>query len=176
MLFSISFNQSYKSSLSHNNREYTKGNPNIDPARSHQNIYFIQKDIRDVYQEVFQDAVNTYNKKQKRKDRKIANYYDKIRKSEKTHEQRELVVAIGEGKDDPMCREEKKEALQRYAEAFQERNPNLAVYNMVLHDDEANPHLHINYVPYFSSHRGLTKRVGMDRALQQQSVNGKGME
>ncbi|OOR62605.1 plasmid recombination protein, partial [Bacillus mycoides] len=66
--------------------------------------------------------------------------------------------------------------LQRYAEAFQERNPNLAVYNMVLHDDEANPHLHINYVPHFSSHRGLTKRVGMDRALQEQGVNGKGME
>ncbi|HHL0974547.1 TPA: plasmid recombination protein [Bacillus cereus] len=176
MLFSISFNQSYKSSLSHNNREYTKGNSNIDPTCSHQNIYFIQKDIRDVYQGVFQDAVNTYNKKQKRKDRKIVNYYNRIRKSEKTHEQRELVVAIGEGKDDPMYREEKKEALQRYAEAFQERNPNLAVYNMVLHDDEANPHLHINYVPHFASSRGLTKRVGMDRALQQQGVKGKGME
>lgn len=72
--------------------------------------------------------------------------------------------------------EREKEALQRYAEAFQGRNPNLAVYNMVLHDDEANPHLHINYVPHFASSRGLTKRVGMDRALQQQSVNGKGME
>ncbi|PES08818.1 mobilization protein [Bacillus anthracis] len=176
MLCSISFNQSHRSSMSHNNRAYTKGNPNIDPARSHQNIYFIQKDIREVYQEVFQEAVDTYNQKQKRKDRKITNYYDQIRKSEKTHEQRELVVAIGEGKDHPMYRPEKKEALQRYAEAFQERNSNLAVYNMVLHDDEANPHLHINYVPHFASSRGLTKRVGMDRALQQQGVEGKGME
>ncbi|MES5943909.1 mobilization protein, partial [Bacillus cereus group sp. MG4] len=51
-----------------------------------------------------------------------------------------------------------------------------AVYNMVLHDDEANPHLHINYVPHFASSRGLTKRVGMDRALQEQGVEGKGME
>ncbi|EJR91892.1 hypothetical protein, partial [Bacillus mycoides] len=48
------------------------------------------------------------------------------------------------------------------------------VYNMVLHDDEANPHLHINYVPHFESSRGLTRRVGMDRALQQQGVQGTG--
>ncbi|UIJ70214.1 plasmid recombination protein (plasmid) [Bacillus cereus] len=176
MLRSISFNQSYKSSISHNNRENTHGNSGIDPSRLEENIYFVQKDIRSVYKEVFQEAVDTYNEKQKRNDRKIQDYYGKIKKSEKVHEQRELVVAIGEGKEDPMCREEKKEALRGYAEVFQERNPNLAVYNMVLHDDEANPHLHINYVPHFSSSRGLTKRVGMDRALQQQGVEGKGME
>ncbi|MGH1020367.1 plasmid recombination protein [Bacillus mycoides] len=176
MLFSISFNQSHQSSLSHNNRENIHGNPGIDPSRLEENIYFVQKDIRSVYKDVFQEAVDKYNEKQKRNDRKIQDYYDKIHKNEKTHEQRELVVAVGEGKDDPKYREAKKEALKQYAEAFQERNPNLAVYNMVLHDDEANPHLHINYVPNFESSRGLTRRVGMDRALQQQGVQGKGTE
>ncbi|MGR3779539.1 plasmid recombination protein [Bacillus paramycoides] len=176
MLFSISFNQSHQSSLSHNNRENIHGNPGIDPSRLDENISFVQKDIRSVYKDVFQEAVDKYNEKQKRNDRKIQDYYDKIHKNEKTHEQRELVVALGEGKDDPKYREAKKEALKQYAEAFQGRNPNLAVYNMVLHDDEANPHLHINYVPNFESSRGLTRRVGMDRALQQQGVQGKGME
>ncbi|CAH2466005.1 plasmid recombination protein [Bacillus sp. S4] len=176
MLFSISFNQSHQSSLSHNNRENIYGNPGIDPSRLDENIYFVQKDIRIVYKDVFQEAVDKYNEKQKRNDRKIQDYYDKIHKNEKTHEQRELVVAVGEGKDDPKYREAKKEALKQYAEAFQGRNPNLAVYNMVLHDDEANPHLHINYVPHFESSRGLTRRVGMDRALQQQGVQGKGTE
>lgn len=174
MLFSISFNQSHQSSLSHNNRENIYGNPGIDPSRLDENIYLIQKDIRSVYKDVFQEAVDKYNEKQKRNDRKIQDYYDKIHKNEKTHEQRELVVAVGEGKDDPKYREAKKEALKQYAEAFQGRNPNLAVYNMVLHDDEANPHLHINYVPNFESSRGLTRRVGMDRALQQQGVEGTG--
>ncbi|MDZ5609912.1 plasmid recombination protein [Bacillus pseudomycoides] len=174
MLFSISFNQSHQSSLSHNNRENIYGNPGIDPSRLDENIYFVQKDIRSVYEDVFQEAVDKYNEKQKRNDRKIKDYYDKIRKDTKTHEQRELVVAIGEGKDDPKYRKAKKEALKQYAEAFQGRNPNLAVYNMVLHDDEANPHLHINYVPNFESSRGLTRRVGMDRALQQQGVQGTG--
>ncbi|WJE32384.1 plasmid recombination protein (plasmid) [Bacillus mycoides] len=176
MLFSISFNQSHQSSLSHNNRENIYGNPGIDPSRLDENIYFVQKDIRSVYKDVFQEAVDKYNEKQKRNDRKIQDYYDKINKNEKTHEQRELVVAVGEGKDDPKYREAKKEALKQYAEAFQGRNPNLAVYNMVLHDDEANPHLHINYVPNFESSRGLTRRVGMDRALQQQGIQGKGTE
>ncbi|PEP86880.1 hypothetical protein COE95_09800 [Bacillus toyonensis] len=176
MLFSISFNQSHQSSLSHNNRENIYGNPGIDPSRLDENIYFVQEDIRSVYKDVFQEAVDKYNEKQKRNDRKIQDYYDKIHKNEKTHEQRELVVAVGEGKDDPKYREAKKEALKQYAEAFQGRNPNLAVYNMVLHDDEANPHLHINYVPHFESSRGLTRRVGMDRALQQQGVQGKGTE
>lgn len=176
MLFSISFNQSHQSSLSHNNRENIYGNPGIDPSRLDENIYFVQKDIRSVYKDVFQEAVDKYNEKQKRNDRKIQDYYDKIHKNDKTHEQRELVVAVGEGKDDPKYREAKKEALKQYAEAFQGRNPNLAVYNMVLHDDEANPHLHINYVPNFESSRGLTRRVGMDRALQQQGVQGKGTE
>ncbi|HDR7380581.1 TPA: plasmid recombination protein [Bacillus toyonensis] len=176
MLFSISFNQSHQSSLSHNNRENIYGNPGIDPSRLDENIYFVQKNIRSVYKEVFQEAVDKYNEKQKRNDRKIQDYYDKIHKNEKTHEQRELVVAVGEGKDDPKYRGAKKEVLKQYAEAFQERNPNLAVYNMVLHDDEANPHLHINYVPNFESSRGLTRRVGMDRALQQQGVKGKGTE
>ncbi|MDA2068492.1 plasmid recombination protein [Bacillus cereus] len=176
MLFSISFNQSHQSSLSHNNRENIHGNPGIDPSRLEENIYFVQKDIRSVYKDVFQEAVDKYNEKQKRNDRKIKDYYDKIKKDTKTHEQRELVVAIGEGKDDPKYRGVKKEALKQYAEAFQGRNPNLAVYNMVLHDDEANPHLHINYVPNFESSRGLTRRVGMDRALQQQGVQGKGTE
>lgn len=176
MLFSISFNQSHQSSLSHNNRENIYGNPGIDSSRLEENIYFVQKDIRSVYKDVFQEAVDKYNEKQKRNDRKIKDYYDKIKKDTKTHEQRELVVAVGEGKDDPKYREAKKEALKRYAEVFQRRNPNLAVYNMVLHDDEANPHLHINYVPNFESSRGLTRRVGMDRALQQQGVQGKGTE
>ncbi|OFD83298.1 MULTISPECIES: plasmid recombination protein [Bacillus cereus group] len=174
MLGSISFNQSHQSSLSHNNRENIHGNPGIDPSRSEENIYFVQKDIRSVYKDIFQKALDKYNEKQKRNDRKIDDYYDKIHKDDKTHEQRELVVAVGEGKDDPKYREAKKEALKQYAEAFQGRNPNLAVYNMVLHDDEANPHLHINYVPNFESSRGLTRRVGMDRALQQQGVEGTG--
>lgn len=60
MLGSISFNQSHQSSLSHNNRENIHGNPGIDSSRLEENIYFVQKDIRSVYKEVFQEAVDKY--------------------------------------------------------------------------------------------------------------------
>lgn len=176
MLASISFNQSHKSNLAHNNRTNVHGNPDIDQSRLNENIYFVQKNIQEVYKDVFSEAVEAYNAKQSRKDRRIENYYEKIRNDSKTHEQRELIVAIGEGKDGEEYRVMKKAALVQYAEEFQERNPNLAVYNMVLHDDEANPHLHINYVPHFENKRGLSKRVGMDKALQQQGIGGKGTE
>lgn len=167
---SISFNQSHKSNLAHNNRENVHGNPDIDQSRLEDNIYFVQKDIREVYREVFQEAVDAYNAKQSRQDRKINDYFSKIYHDKKTHEQRELIVAIGKGEDGEEFRSLKKSALIEYAKEFQERNPNLAVYNMVLHDDEANPHLHINYVPNFESKRGLTRRVGMDKALHQQGI------
>lgn len=176
MQFSISFNQSHKSNMSHNNREHNSGNLDIDQERSDFNIYFVKEDIREVYKELFEEAVESYNAKQSRSDRKIEDYYIKIHNDSKTHEQRELIVALGEGKDPDDFREGKREALIDYALEFEERNPNLKVYNMVLHDDEANPHLHINYVPHFESKRGLTKRVGMDKALQQQGIEGKGKE
>ena len=176
MMASISFNQSHKSNLAHNNRTNVHGNPDIDQSRLNENIYFVQKDIREIYKNVFGEAVEAYNAKQSRKDRRIEDYYEKISHDSKTHEQRELIVAIGEGKDGEVYRDMKKTALVEYAEEFQKRNPNLAVYNMVLHDDEANPHLHINYVPNFESKKGLSKRVGMDKALQQQGIEGKGTE
>jgi len=172
---SISFNQSHKSSISHNNRDHLSGNKDIDQERLHENIYYIQRPIQEVYAEVFNEAVESYNEKQKRSDRKIENYYEKIRKDEKTHEQRELVVAVGK-KDDEIPWDDKKDVLDQYAKEFQERNPNLAVYNMTLHLDETNPHLHINYVPNFESAKGLSRRVGMDKALQQQGIEGKGTE
>ncbi len=59
MLASISFNQSHKSNMAHNNRENIHGNPGIDPSRLNENIYFVQRDIRDVYQEVFGEAVES---------------------------------------------------------------------------------------------------------------------
>ena len=38
-------------------------------------------------------------------------------------------------------------ALKEFAEAFQERNPHLRVFNSVIHMDEATPHIHIDFVP-----------------------------
>lgn len=173
MGYSISLNQGTMTSLSHNNRDNTYGNPDIDLSRSGENIFYLKQDIREAYDDIFGDAVQAYNDKQKRKDRRIDDYYEKVRLDKKTEPQRELIVAIGSKEDGEQDNEWKKKALDRYAKGFQAENPNLKVYNMVMHNDEANPHLHINYVPYYDSNRGLGRRVANNKALIAQGIEGK---
>lgn len=156
------------SSLAHNNRENVHGNPDIDTSRTYQNICYVKRDIQELYHEVFDKAVADYNAKQKRSDRKIDDYYKKILHDKKTEHQRELIVAIGKADDEDICFEFKRDVLDWYMKDFQQRNPNLKVYNAVMHLDEANPHLHINYVPVYEASRGLAKRVGQNKAIEQQ--------
>ena len=59
-----------KGSLSHNNREFTA--KNIDSSRTPNNIVFVQQDLGEVYHQLFDEAVEEYNSRQKRKDRRIS--------------------------------------------------------------------------------------------------------
>lgn len=62
-------------------------------------------------------------------------------------------------------------------ECYQERNPHLYVFNMVLHMDEATPHLHVDYIPVATEQtRGLSTRVSMKQALKQQGFTGVGQK
>ncbi len=90
----ISFHVGTTTSISHNNRHHVSGNLDINLERTKDNIYYVQRDIREVYSENFDQAVQDYNNKQKRSDRKIDDYYTKILQDKKTHHQRELIVAI----------------------------------------------------------------------------------
>ena len=57
---------------------------------------------------------------------------------------------------------------------FSERNPNLYVFNAVLHMDEATPHLHIDYIPVAHGYqKGLQVRNSLDKALKEQGIDGK---
>lgn len=51
----------------------------------------------------------------------------------------------------------------------------MRVFNMVLHMDEATPHLHVDFVPVATEQsRGLSTRVSMKQALKQQGFVGQG--
>ena len=51
---------------------------------------------------------------------------------------------------------------------FQERNPNLYLFNCVMHLDEATPHLHIDYIPVANGYKtGMKTRNSLTKALQQ---------
>ena len=164
-----------KGSQMHNRREYEKyGKPtpdNIDVSKSHENITLVDRDIKEAYREIFGEALDKYNAKQKRADRKIEDYCDHIKKSKNGEKLfYEDVVQWG-SKDNfqnPQTRERAKEALVKYVEGFEERNPNLKLIGAYIHMDEASPHLHLDYVPVANGYsRGLETRNSLDKAMKQ---------
>ena len=164
-----------KTNIDHNNRTMSdkekERNSHIDYERSDENKYLIQEDIRDLYEREFGEALENYNAKQRRADRKIKSYYKHIEASKKTSTQQEMIIQIGD-KDDFLNNENREIAntiLEEWFHDFEKRNPNLKVYNAVIHNDEASPHMHLNFVPVASGYkRGLEKQVAFDRAIIQQ--------
>lgn len=166
-----------KTNIKHNNRMMSQKemdkNDHIDHERSDENVYVVQKDLRKLYREEFNDSLEKYNTKQKRSDRKIKNYYEHIKSSKKTALQQEMIIQVGD-KDDFSTvenREKANEILKDWFEGFEKRNPNLKIYNAVIHNDEASPHLHLNFVPVAEGYkRGLEKQVAFDKAIMQQDI------
>ena len=163
-------------SQSHNSRLFTA--ENVDADRTEFNIEYSNENIKSVYHELFDDALENYNAKQKRSDRKIDNYYEKIRIGKQEKLFHEVIVQVGD-KDNMTSKSDNglraKEILNEYMEGFQERNPNLRVFSAHLHMDEATPHLHIDFIPFMeNSKRGLEKRVSLKQALATQGFKGTG--
>lgn len=164
-----------KGSQLHNRREYEKiGKPipdSIDVSKSSENIILVDKDIKQAYQEIFGEALEQYNAKQKRADRKIEDYCDHIKKSKNGEKLfYEDVVQWGSKEDfqKPETRERAKEALVQYVKGFEERNPNLKLVGAYIHMDEASPHLHLDYIPVAQGYtRGLETRNSLDKAMKQ---------
>ena len=163
-----------KGSVSHNTRTFNA--KNVDKERSKYNVEFCHLDIKKVYHELFDEALERYNAKQKRSDRKIDNYYEKIRQSKQEKLFHEVILQIG-NKDDMNAKSEEgqlaKDILIEFMEDFQKRNPNLYVFSAHLHMDEETPHIHIDFVPYIrNSERGLDTRVSLKGALAEQGFKG----
>ena len=163
-----------KGSVQHNTRAFSA--KNVDRERSKDNVEFCNKNIKDVYHELFDDALERYNAKQKRSDRKIDNYYEKIRQGKQEKLFHEVIFQIG-NKDDMNVRSEygqlAKQVLIEFMEEFQRRNPNLYVFSAHLHMDEETPHLHIDFVPFIqNSKRGLDTRISLKGALAEMGFKG----
>lgn len=160
--------------IEHNNREFLP--QNADANRTPDNVTYINRDLREFYDELFDEALAEYNKKQKRADRKIWDYYDHIKNGKQEKPFCELVVQFGDEKSCGLNSENwelAKEMLDEYFREFEQRNPNMKVFCANLHLDEATPHLHIDFVPVCHNQtRGLKTRVSMHSALAEQGFFG----
>ena len=165
-----------KGSLRHNNRDFIA--ENVDAERTKDNIIYCHENIRTVYHELFDEALEKYNAKQTRKDRRIDDYYEKIRTGKQEKPFHEIIVQIGSMEDTHSTSENgalARSVLDKYMQGFRKRNPNLRVFSVHLHMDEATPHLHIDFVPFTTgSKRGLETRVSLKKALAAQGFVGEG--
>lgn len=179
--YSISFtlgkaSHPHGANLRHNNRKFLAAN--IDPTRTKENVTYRQQNVCAAYHHLFDQAVKEYNDQQYRKDRMIDDYYARIAASKREEAFYEVVVQFGDVKT-ASCESQRgeiaKEMLEDYMFSFQQRNPNLYVFNAVLHMDEASPHLHINFVPFYTKGRknGLSKGVSMKQALIEEGFKPK---
>ncbi len=168
-----------KGSIGHNNRAFhTK---NTDPARTKNNIVFVREPIGTAYDKLFAEAVERYNAKQKRSDRKIKNGYfeyqfgqpvmeTKLTSPDKRKSFYEYLIQLGTMEDTGVGTEAAEKAtacLCEYMRGFSERNPNFYVFNAVIHLDEKTPHLHIDYVPVGHYKRGVDTQNGIAQALKE---------
>ena len=169
-----------KGNVNHNNREFlTK---NVDESRVYLNRIYVQEDLRVAYDKLFGEAVKEYNARvrDKHPEQVIGDYLDKITrdKSGKGKGKKpfyETIFQIGDMKDtnvrDEAAAAPAIAALDEFARSFQERNPNLYVFNMTLHLDEQTPHLHVDYIPVAREmKRGMKVQNSLARALREQNV------
>ena len=165
-----------KGVLKHNNRNFIADN--VDKERTKNNVEYKNIPLEDAYHMLFDDALERYNDRQKRADRKIDNYLEHIQKGKQEKPFYEIIVQVGNRDDMGIGTPNErlaKRILEDYLRRFEERNPNLFVFNEVLHMDEATPHLHIDFIPYTTrSTRGLDTRVSMKKALEEQGFVGSG--
>lgn len=165
---SVSFRQD-EGSIEHNNRIFIADN--VDSSRSPDNIVYVQKDLREFYHELFDSALAEYNSAQTRKDRVIENYYEHVKRGKREKLFQEIVVTFGNSETCGVGSENWQTAidlLDEYMKEFEKSNPNLKVFNAVMHLDEACPHLHIDFVPVcYNQSQELKTRVSMKRAIQQ---------
>ena len=163
-----------KGSVNHNSRKFHA--KNTDSERSCLNVEYCNENVKDVYHELFDEALAWYNEKQTRSDRRIDDYYEKIRSGKQEKPFHEIILQIGD-KDNMGAKTENGQlaakVLDKYMRDFQRRNPTLRVFNAYLHMDEATPHLHIDFVPYTTgSKRGLDTRVSLKQALSALGFKG----
>lgn len=157
----------------HNRRDpsWVKDRENVDPAGYHK-TYLDFESVEKSYAEVFKEALDEYNSRQTRNDRKIKSYYKKIMEDGRngtmkknadvdTHRKLvyEFIFQIGK-RDNRLDTETSIEILEKFVtEYIPQHYPNLKAIGIYLHADEftidpvtkqrldGSVHIHFDFIP-----------------------------
>lgn len=170
----ITFHAGTQYSRGHNIRDerYTDEQKHIDKSLSINNEVICDEPVREAYQRIFGAAQDEYNARQRRADRRIDDYYVKVRDSKVLHPVYEVLVQIGDKDDTGNAATEEKAVLREFAQTWSERNPNLHMIGAYIHADEPNGtvHMHLDYIPVAdcTGKRGMRLQNSYVAALGQQ--------
>lgn len=124
------------------------------------------KDYIKVFNNSFLEEVSEYNNKQKRKDRKIDDYFKHVEASDKDVAV-EIIIQVSDQyywKENPDKKKFMESVYREQIKDFKEKFPDFIITNAMLHLDEASPHLHI---------LGIPKATGYKRGMSSQCAKSK---
>lgn len=169
---SINTSADLKRVSNHNTRKFEEKKENnleMNLELSHYNASLkgsnnLYQDIKEFYKDFFEESRLEFNQKQKRDDRKIYDYFEKISNDSKKQMAVEVIVQLGDKKFwENKTIEEKLQMTEVYKEQLfflEEKLPNFKVCNAIIHYDEASPHIQLVGVPITENcKQGMSKQV-----------------
>lgn len=144
----------------------------IDVMRGSENIL---KDVQQIYDKEFSEAMSRYNEKQKRDDRKISNYLDHVSKS-RSDVAVELIIQIGDMKfwadKDMDDKKVMKYIFEDQIRSLEQLCPEFKIASAVAHYDEKSPHLHVVGVPVADGYeKGMEKQASKTKVFTKDSLS-----
>ena len=163
-------------------RKITRSESHIDKNGRHETILDLGT-LEEAYEQIFGEAVKKFNAKQKRKDRMIGSYLQKILSDTRRGKHKnatadgsrkpayEMVLQIG-NRDICPDHEESAKILKDFCKFLTEKYPNIVPIGIFLHDDEFSidsetgervrspVHIHFDFV--YVAHLGKSLRTGME--------------
>ena len=170
MPYTIATHVGTKIARQHNIRDkrITDKEAHIDPNGKHEVWFNCNLTEKEAYHKLFDSAVAEYNSRQKRNDRRISDYYKKIRNDKQKHTAYEMIVSVG-NMEERIPEELSYEILTEFVEGWKEKNPNMYMFGCYYHADEQGvPHVHIDYIPVGTNYtRGMKMQVSSSKALEE---------
>ena len=131
-------------------------------------------DVKTVYHKEFDEALEEYNKKQTRPDRRIEDYFEHVAGKEQDMAV-EIIIQIGDREFWKQYDDMKsyiKLSYQIMLDKLMKILPQFVVANAVIHLDEDSPHMHIVGVPVADGYKkGLRKQVSKRKVFTKEVLS-----
>ena len=146
----------------HNYRKYDDKQDDIVIIKGTDSLV---NDVKNLYIQEFQKAVDEYNNKQIRDDRKIKDYFTNISNNDKNDLACEIIIELGDKKYwDTKDKEFKMKMTNVYKQQvidLELLQPDFKIASAIIHYDETSPHMHIVGVPIKTKNKyGPSIQVG----------------